>query len=66
MLNGETIATGAPGTCEDCWTVLELKPCRSAAGWYVGSECGCGPYSRESGYVGTREEAEALVAEATG
>ena len=28
------------------------------AGYYIGTWCGCGPYSRESGYYRTREDAE--------
>jgi len=59
MLNGETIATGAPDTCSDCGEVLKLRVCRSHAGWYLGTMCNCGPYSRESGYYDTQEEAEA-------
>jgi len=40
-------------------TQLELKVCRSAAGYYLGYWCPqCGPYSRESGYYATSEEAE--------
>ncbi len=30
---------------------------RSGAGYYVGTYCHCGPYSRESGYYPTREAA---------
>lgn len=58
MINGETIATGAPSTCEDCGYTLPLTVCRSAAGYYVGTQCSCGPYSRESGYYGTSKEAQ--------
>jgi hypothetical protein len=31
---------------------------RSAAGHYVGTYCECGPYSRESGYYTSREDAQ--------
>jgi hypothetical protein len=60
-LPGETIATGAPSTCPDCEVKLELTVCRSAAGYYVGTMCHCGPYSRESGYYPDFESAEAAL-----
>lgn len=45
-------------------TKLELKICRSAAGHYLGYFCPqCGPYSRETGYFNSHQDAErALVA----
>lgn len=63
-LPGETF--GGAGWCTDCKLDLPLQVLMSAAGWYVGTFCGsCGPYSRESGYYATREEAkEALRTEA--
>jgi hypothetical protein len=61
MLPGETIASGAPSTCPDCKTKLVLQICQSFAGYYIGTWCNCGPYSRESGYYGSREEAEAAL-----
>lgn len=46
-------------TCMDCGAKLPLKICMSAAGYYLGYEClCCGPYSRESGYFRSREDAE--------
>lgn len=57
-LKGETIATGAPSTCSDCNVILENEVLQSAAGFYIGTFCNCGPYSRESGYFATREDAE--------
>lgn len=61
VLKGETIATGANPRCPDCGQMPPIKVCSSAAGYYVGSWCGCGPYSRESGYYRTFEQArEAL------
>lgn len=45
-----------------CGAELPLKVCQSAAGYYLGYFCNrCGPYSRESGYFGTPEEAEAAL-----
>ena len=54
---GETIATGAPTTCPDCGETPELSVHRSNAGYYIGTYCNCGPYSRESGYYKTFKEA---------
>ena len=58
MLPGETIASGAPSTCPDCKKELKLEVLMSNAGYYIGTWCDCGPYSRESGYFRTRELAE--------
>jgi hypothetical protein len=42
--------------------ISEFKVMRSAAGWYIGTECleeyGWVPNSRESGYFETEEEAQ--------
>jgi hypothetical protein len=48
-------------TCIECGATLPFKPCRSAAGWYVGTWCNrCGPHDRKSfGYYATKEEAQA-------
>lgn len=62
MIPGETILSGAPSTCSECGVKLKLQICRSPAGYYIGTLCECGPYSRESGYYPTHEAAEdALV-----
>jgi hypothetical protein len=59
-IEGETLATGAPTSCPACLAVVQVKVLRSAAGFYIGGSCLCGPaYSRESGYYRTHEEAEA-------
>lgn len=56
MLPGETIASGAEDQC--CGKTLKLRVLQSAAGYYIGTFCpNCGPYSRESGYYKTKEEA---------
>lgn len=48
--------------CEDCGTQLPLKVLHSGGGYYIGFFCPiCGPYSRESGYYRTPEEAEAAL-----
>lgn len=62
VLQGETIATGCLGymekiICLEC--MKEIKPgvYESSAGYYIGSYCGCGPYSRESRYYSNRIKA---------
>jgi len=48
--------------CFSCGTELAVKVCVSGAGFYIGFFCSnCGPYSRESGYFCTREEAEVAL-----
>lgn len=60
MLQGETIASGASPQCPDCGTVLKPQVlCTNA--YYIGTECRCGPYSRESDYFPSREAAEAAL-----
>ena len=58
MLPGETIASGAPRTCPDCQKHMEDEVLQSAAGFYIGTICDCGPYSRESGYYRAEADAE--------
>jgi len=57
-LPGETLKLGAAPVCDGCGVRVVLAVYRSAGGWYVGTCCNCGPYTRESGYYRTREEAE--------
>lgn len=47
-----------PNKCEDCGVVLHLQVLRSNAGYYIGTFCNCGPYSRESDYYPKREDAQ--------
>jgi hypothetical protein len=54
MIPGET-----RNTCLECNATLKLQVCRSRAGFYLGTMCACGPYSRESGYYVTEEHAVA-------
>ena len=59
MIPGETILSGAAPVCPSCNTKAEWGVYRSAAGWYIGTYCACGPYTRESlSYFRTKEEAE--------
>lgn len=50
--------TYAGKTCIDCGEVYVLKVCQSFSGYYIGTECECGPNSRESGYYPTAELAK--------
>ena len=61
MIPGETIAFGGSPRCEDCHKMPRIDVYRSAAGFYVGTYCDCGPYSRESDYYPTRELAQAAL-----
>jgi len=58
MLQGETISTGAPNPCPECNLLMNFKVCVSNGGYYVGTQCKCGPYSRETGYYLTHQEAD--------
>ena len=45
--------------CSTCEEPMYIGVYKSAAGYYIGFFCtGCGPYSRESCYYDSREEAE--------
>ena len=64
LQNGTPAQRATTKECKDCNTTMSLRVCRSAAGHYIGYECSCGPYSRESmDYYPTndaaREELEA-------
>ena len=60
-LPGECV--GEPTTiCHECSTELAIDIQKSAAGYYIGFFCDCcGPYSRESGYYRSSEEAETAL-----
>lgn len=58
MLPGETILSGADPQCSECGIKPELDVYMSGAGYYIGTYCNCGPYSRESYYFKTHEEAK--------
>lgn len=57
-LPGETLASGADPRCPDCGKMGKLDVYMSAAGYYIGTYCDCGPYTRESDYYPTHEIAE--------
>jgi len=54
---------GVPLTLKcDCGRTMELEVCRSNAGYYLGFECQCsGPYSRETDYFRTYDEAQLFL-----
>ncbi len=54
----ETISRGASIKCETCGVVVKLRVCSSGAGYYIGTMCDCGPYSRETGYFKNYKEAK--------
>ena len=58
----DTIIGGSDAKCYDCfeWPKVEVMKTR---GYYVGTVCACGPYSRETEYFKTREEAWAVLSE---
>jgi hypothetical protein len=60
-LPGETIGSGAAPRCEDCCKMPRLDVYLSGGGYYIGTYCDCGPYSRESDYDPTRELAQAAL-----
>ena len=58
MIPGETIRSGASHVCKTCDVRLKLGVYRSAYGFFVGTHCNCGPYSRESHYYTSFELAK--------
>jgi len=44
-------------TCGDCGVLMRNQVLCSAAGYYIGKACNCGPYSRVSNYYLTHEAA---------
>ena len=61
MFPGETIATGAATTCDQCGESPTIGVYSSGGGHYVGTWCQCGPYTRESAYYPTRELAQSAL-----
>lgn len=58
MYPGESVIQSNIKKCETCGQALELGVHSSAAGYYIGTVCNCGPYSRETGYFETYDQAE--------
>jgi hypothetical protein len=52
--------------CSECGNGMVIDVHKSAAGYYIGFFCSmCGPYSRESGYYRSYEEAEKALTAGT-
>ena len=47
-----------PIRCDDCSILMEQQVLRSAAGYYIGMACNCGPHCRDSGYYKNRDDAQ--------
>lgn len=60
VLPEETIGKGAPKVCEDCGVRLVPQIMFTCA-YYIGTQCNCGPYSRESEYFKTEKEAQKVL-----
>jgi hypothetical protein len=60
MIPGETLGNGAPQVCPDCKVKLVPKVLHTWA-YYIGTQCDCGPYSRESEYFKLREDAQKVL-----
>jgi hypothetical protein len=58
MIPGETIRSGAPRTCPECGIMPPFGVCHSSAGYYIGTYCECGPYSRETEYFKSEIDAK--------
>jgi len=63
-MDGETIILGADRSCKRCGMVfaeigiklnINFQVMFSAAGYFIGTQCSCGPNSRESSYFKSRE-----------
>lgn len=45
-------------TCRECGTTFTPEVLSSSGGFYVGTRCKCGPFSRESEYYETPVQAQ--------
>ena len=54
----QAYSTHIPFACPECHRTLDLDVQKSAAGWYLGTWCACGPYSRHSEYFTSQAAAE--------
>lgn len=63
-LPGETLGRDVTTfICTECGNQMARSVCQSAAGYYIGFWCdNCGPFSRETGYYASREDAETALA----
>jgi hypothetical protein len=61
----QTLPSGAANTCPDCGVTPAVEVLKSAAGYYIGTQCKCGPYSRESLYYAIKEVADRALRDGT-
>ncbi|MBE3137614.1 MAG: hypothetical protein IMZ43_09545 [Thermoplasmata archaeon] len=61
VMLGETILLGASPICPDCKKRAKRDIYHTPAGYYVGTYCDCGPYSRESTYYPSEGLARAAL-----
>lgn len=59
-LRKETIHLGAPKVCPECKTKAKLTTLKGIEGYYVGSTCLCGIYTRETIYTDIHTAAQML------
>ncbi len=52
-----------PEKCEECQKpiIVEVKMSAGTGLYYIGTTCGCGPYSRETDYFKTYKETRELL-----
>ena len=55
-----------PEFCPKCGVGLDLGVYKSANGYYVGTACDCGPFSRDTPCFVRRGDAEVVLRELTG
>lgn len=48
--------------CPDCGEERKLCVLRETRGYYIGTRCACGPYSRRSGFYQRESDANAKLA----
>jgi|WetSurSiteA1Bulk_404760.scaffolds.fasta_scaffold93722_2 hypothetical protein len=61
MLTGETIRSGASRVCPKCKIMPPYEVLQTPAGYYIGTVCKCGPYTRETDYFKTVSKAKAAL-----
>lgn len=58
----ETVLLGGSDYCDECQMKMPFQVLSSAAGYYIGTRCNCGPNSRESEYYRSYNDADAALA----
>jgi hypothetical protein len=65
MLDRETIMSGGSPYCTHCCNFAKFGIYESGAGFYVGSYCACGPFSRESCYYANETHVKIALSNGT-